>query len=809
MAERSVFYRKKGETAWKRATGPATGFAIKRLPAEIKYEVDIGDGVIKEVTTRLPNIGEKWTPDVFPRHLFCAFYAEDLPDGKVAEWVPRGLVGNDYDTLLSPRIGYQTNEALQPTKTADGVVFAENSGQFLFQSEETSSAPVMRWFMPVFKLNKAPVDDGHIFSINYTHKMPRVSVVNGKVRSQWDGQERDFDQTTGLPLAGSAGNRRDNSFISDCDGPVFDDTRWNISLSHRRNGKTFSRLNGVPHSTHSAPDKRWNCVRKLGIRTIIGPFQSTTNSKVTLKYLFMGQGELSEKFERKLEAWVAWDVGQQASLPTNHPYRTTHPVVEADDFDEMFRLAKTDWDAWRTETATFLADDTKKYANRGGPSLPLTDYTRVFLDDFRICTVADSSVYRTDERGQWFGPGWNPAIGGDAGGQNPQMITFSSENPFTPEMIRWNGPRKKLQLLQRWYPDVAPDAVPPPEADIPIQDPQPDVSKGKILSTAIFTTDNSGFGRSFKGGYVVRARTKMDHWSDPKADLPALFWALWGYGTRTLEWGHEHRIEFDYWETEGWNAAYLNGAVNHVHETNWSFVEDRFSSNKGHAGSLTDSNGWPANTQYRGWDGKWVTWEIRVDPDFIYINICLDSPESVTDRSGMVELFRFPTSPMHLQPFNVIANTCSRVTQAKEYGGHFRRVSQKVDWDGNKLWLDGNGAETTTNTGTPAKEWAIIRYWLDWVEVLQRNEIVYPATAPAPFTARPTLTKATRTFTCDAKLPSVSHIEYLWHIDGYPVGGKHGASYTVPDGMTGNVKCLVQAAGAMNQPEAWTDPVSL
>jgi hypothetical protein len=163
------------------------------------------------------------------------------------------------------------------------------------------------------------------------------------------------------------------------------------------------------------------------------------------------------------------------------------------------------------------------------------------------------------------------------------------------------------------------------------------------------------------------------------------------------------------------------------------------------------------------WSGRWITLEAKVDPDLTVISIDVgpnpsvngmtNSSASINDRSNMIELFRHPTAPHMLNPFYFIANTCARNSERQKAGmyAHFTRATQKLDGDGNRLWIQANGSEGTTRTTTPAREWANYRYWIDWIEILQRNSVVYPATAPAPFKQRPTLSQSGSVITCDPR----------------------------------------------------------
>jgi hypothetical protein len=221
-------------------------------------------------------------------------------------------------------------------------------------------------------MNTARGTHGQIFTVNGDHRQPALYVEDNKVRSHWKSRVRDFDPITGRPLPAPAGAVRDAPLISDCFNAVLDGSAWNISLSHRRRGRTFSRLNGVPHAAHTDPDMRFNTERRTDQSGYIGPSPAgrsrpdpTKHHGMTLKYLIFGQGELSEKWERKLEAWAAWEVGQQAMLPGDHPYRSVRPLVEADDFENFFVADIGSWAAWKESIRTVNTWSFDRFTNRG------------------------------------------------------------------------------------------------------------------------------------------------------------------------------------------------------------------------------------------------------------------------------------------------------------------------------------------------------------------------------------------------------------------------------------------------------------
>jgi len=81
--------------------------------------------------------------------------------------------------------------------------------------------------------------------------------------------------------------------------------------------------------------------------------------------------------------------------------------------------------------------------------------------------------------------------------------------------------------------------------------------------------------------------------------------------------------------------------------------------------------------------------------------------------------------------------------------------------------------------------------------------------SPIPFTARPELTgevKAGSTITRDANIEGITDVRYYWYADGYPLTYGPDNTYTITDAEAGKpIRCMVQAVGARDMPEAWSD----
>uniref|UniRef100_UPI001EFADBD7 hypothetical protein n=2 Tax=Croceicoccus TaxID=1295327 RepID=UPI001EFADBD7 len=503
---------------------------------------------------------------------------------------------------------------------------------------------------------------------------------------------------------------------------------------------------------------------------------------ISLNCLIFGQGEVSEKFIRKLEGWAARRVGQLAMLPDDHPYKAEAPLIEADDFPYFFRPDYDQWNQWKIDHQT---NDDHLFVHRGeaAPDVPRGEggYRRVFFDDFdKKYTVTNSKM---DKPGGalWHGPGWNPAVGGDHAGNNPEMPTPTQR----PDIYEWDKDRGYLKLHNAF-----------------------DKDRGRWASAAVYTVSDGNYGRGFKGGYVFRARFKYDAIDDPATTGGELFWGLWGYSRNARYMHHEHRMEHDFIEPDAKSPTFANLCSHHMWEAHFgSYTPKQVGSRKMVGSRIEKERGWPIDLQ--PWDNQWRTLEIRVDPDYTYWCIDPTGNTDPMDRSGFIEIARWPTNQCMLEEWYFVLNTCiRRNTEAWVPATE----TQQLDGEGNRLWNDGEGGLTTTDMGDAnrAMEPARYRAWFDWVEILQRDAVVYPETVPFPFSECPTLSRDGNVVTCDPKLTGIQNIDYYWHIDGYPETAVQGTTFTLSPEDTGReLACMVVAAGATNIPHAWTKPMQV
>jgi hypothetical protein len=342
----------------------------------------------------------------------------------------------------------------------------------------------------------------------------------------------------------------------------------------------------------------------------------------------------------------------------------------------------------------------------------------------------------------WGGPGFNIAVGGAV----PLGVPGKQ-----PEAYIYDPEKKNLILSALQSPD-----------------------KKRWYGSAIYTVNDMGWGYTWKGPKIFRIRCMF-----PKVeqkDLAAVLWpAFWSYGTDHLFWRTANRIENDYFEFDGEHGAYLNGLSTHFH---YAYLNTNiharnpgsFQRYKVYGGPLNK----PENKIPGGlyiWDGQFHTWEYVLDKDWTYINVTLPQPDG---RDKWVEICRVPTPPTYLQ----------RVDLQMSYAFHQKK--------GKPMPKDGERQD----------------FVIDWVEVLQKTSQINAA-PPAPFTARPQLTgevKAGGTITCTAKVGDITDVRYYWFADGYPLTYGPDNTCVLTQAEEGkSIRCLVQAVGARDQPEAWSN----
>ena len=288
--------------------------------------------------------------------------------------------------------------------------------------------------------------------------------------------------------------------------------------------------------------------------------------------------------------------------------------------------------------------------------------------------------------------------------------------------------------------------------------------------SALYTVNNCSQGYVWSGPKVFRIRCMFPK-EDPKTVAHGLFPAFWSYGTEWQFWRTSNRIENDWWEFDSVEGFWMNGMSTHFHYPHVKSIfpktNDSYKRTKIFGAKMTEDI-----TKIPGgiyvWDGQWHTWEYIVDNDWTYVNVSVETPGSGGKiNEKWYELWRCRTAPTYLEPQNLIF--CFALKEK--------------------------------NQGlVPGKRYDFVA---DYIEVLQKTSDIEKV--PAPFTARPTLTITGSIAKCVPNLKGVTDIRYYWFADSYPL--TYGASDTLtipPEYARAQIRCMVKAVGALDQPEAWT-----
>jgi hypothetical protein len=320
-------------------------------------------------------------------------------------------------------------------------------------------------------------------------------------------------------------------------------------------------------------------------------------------------------------------------------------------------------------------------------------------------------------------------------------------------------------------PGQKPDAYPYDEKDQKQSVSLASSDGNRWRAAGLYTVNDMGYGYTWKGPKVFRIRCMF-----PKATQETLtgglFPAFWSYDPDFLFWRTANRIEVDYFEFDGHNGKWLNGLSTHYH---YAHLRDNiFAKNPGtykrfkvYGGELTeDKSKIPGGIFV--WDGQYHTWEFVLDRDMTYINVTI--PEG-NGKERWVEICRAPTSPTYLQRLNLQFNMALKARYGKP----------KTRED----------------------------YSVDFVEVLQKSEDL--KSLPKPFTAPPQLsgsTTAGSVVSCQSNAAGVADIRYFWFADGYPLTWGTSNTYTLTAADAGKqIRCMVKAVGALDMPEAWSEPL--
>lgn len=296
---------------------------------------------------------------------------------------------------------------------------------------------------------------------------------------------------------------------------------------------------------------------------------------------------------------------------------------------------------------------------------------------------------------------------------------------------------------------------------------------GKWRGSAFYSVNDLSHGYTWDGPKIFRIRCKFPK-IDPKDLTKGLFPAFWSYGTEWQFWKTSNRIENDWFEFDGLNGWWYNGVSTHLHYShlrNNTFAKNSksYPRAKVYAGELKEEK-----SQIPGglfiWDGQFHTWEWVIDDDMLYVNVTINDDEG---NERWVEICRAPVSPTYLERMNLQLNYALK----------------------GKHGMPPNGKRQD--------------FIVDWIEVLQKSEQV--DAVPEPFTTRPTLSGSNTvggTITCEPHLEGVIDIRYYWFADGYPLTWGPSNTYTLGETEAGKqIRCMVKAVGALNMPEAWSEPM--
>jgi hypothetical protein len=454
----------------------------------------------------------------------------------------------------------------------------------------------------------------------------------------------------------------------------------------------------------------------------------------------------SELSETVVQKMEAWALRRAAALPGGAAASTAvAPLIDAEDFPARYRFDAARYAAWKKANPK-----EKRLAFQGQPAAKVqpdrSGWVRVFADDFRTPAAVSSRAINGTSVG-------DSTYDCDAGKQI--WYAPGTNSAVGGKAICMDG--NQLPFKEAYVPDTAAQTL-----SMRLYQPAPGKDgKPQAWRNAQFTSVNAaGVGYTWAGAKGFRVRAKLSNVGPGVFPCP-----LWFYGVDHLFWRTGERIEFDIIELdEKWD----NYGSSHVHPGMYrglfghSAVDTMKKSAPDEIRSLKLAAG-PRLCGVNAWDGNFHTWEVWIEDKTTYINV-----------DGL-EVARVDTAPEYLERLYMYLDTSLR---------------------------DEKGMN-------PALSYDLV---LSKVEAFQPATLV-EATPRAPFTARPVLhgnAAVGSTLTCTANLSGCDDVRYYWHSDGYPRGFSRSNTYTVLPGDAGaQIRCLVKAVGAKDQPEAWTAAVTI
>ncbi|MBN2711200.1 MAG: hypothetical protein JXR97_02060 [Planctomycetes bacterium] len=453
----------------------------------------------------------------------------------------------------------------------------------------------------------------------------------------------------------------------------------------------------------------------------------------------------SELSERVVEKMEAWALIRAAELPGGAAAAPAFkPVIDEEDFPQRYTFNADRWAKWKEANPK-----DKRLSHQGEPVSKVqpdrSGWVRVFCDDFRKpAAVSPRSINGSSVGDSTY----------DMGGGNQIWFAPGTNCAVGGKAICKDGndlPFKEVYLLD----PVAKNLTMRLYCAIPAKNGKP----AQWRNSQFTSVNEAGFGYSWAGLKGFRVRAKLNNIG------PGLFpCPIWFYNTESLFWRTGERIEFDIIELDDdWD----NYGASHVHT-------GRFKGMFGHSAIDTMKKSAPKELKslkltagkavcgINAWDGNYHTWEVWIEDDLTYINV------------DGVEVVRVDTTPEYRERLYMYIDTCLK---------DMKGMNESLKYD----------------------------LVLDKVEAFQPVSEV-DVTPGAPFTGRPTLkgtAESGSVVTCNANVKDCKDVWYYWHSDGYPRGFGPSNTYTVlPEDKGCQIRCMVRAAGAKDQPIAWTAPLT-
>jgi hypothetical protein len=454
----------------------------------------------------------------------------------------------------------------------------------------------------------------------------------------------------------------------------------------------------------------------------------------------------SELSERVVEKMEAWALARAAGLPGGAAGAAAfRPVIDAEDFPHRYVFDPGRFAAWKKANPK-----EKRLAFQGRPVAEVqpdrSAWVRVFCDDFRAPAAISAR-----------------AIHGSSVGDSTSDLDAGKQIWFAPGTNTAVGGKaicadgNGLPFADAYLHDPAATLL---TMRLYCADPGKEGKPNRWRNSQFTSVNGAGLGYSWAGVKGFRIRAKLG-----KA-APGLFpCPIWFYGLEHLFWRTGERVEFDVIELDrDWD----NYGATHVHcgQLKGLFGHSAVDTMKKSSPEEIRSLKLAAGKQVCGinaWDGNFHTWEVWIGDDLTYLNV------------DGIEVARVDTTPEYLERLFMYIDTSLK---------------------------DEKGMDETLSYDLV----------LDQVEAFQPASAV-DAAPGAPFTGRPTLAGAAEvggTVTCSANVAGSGDVWYYWHSGGYPRGFGRSKTYTVlADDRGAEIRCMVRAAGAKDQPEAWTAPLRI